>query len=62
MEEALQVLQARQQLCSPYSLSLADLWTAVSDSDQQNYVMTGTCMSGYQGLIGGHAYSEILVK
>ena len=44
------------------SFTLPDLWTSLSDSDKQNYVMTGACMSGYQGLIGGHAYTVIGVK
>ena len=63
MAEALQVFTgAPTVMLTGKSFSLADMWTALSDSDQQNYVMTGACMSGYQGLIGGHAYSVIGVK
>lgn len=63
MNEALYVFTgAPSVLLKPSSFTEDQMWDLISDSDKNKYIMSAACMSGRQGIVGGHAYSLLGVK
>lgn len=37
----------------------AATWAQISDADAKNYPLSASCMNGFDGLVGGHAYTML---